>query len=67
MHYVLSKRAITFVVSKLALRTAVAQLDSQESPIMTAHGLRLLFDSQCFYLLLVNTLILITKIIMRSD
>jgi len=48
----LSKRAITFVVSKLALRTAVAQLDSQESPIMTAHGSRLLFSSWCFLLLL---------------
>ena len=47
----LSKRAITFVVSKLALRTAVAQLDSKESPIMTAHGSRLLFSSWCFLLL----------------
>jgi hypothetical protein len=51
MHYVLSKRASAFVVSKLALRTAAAQLDSQESPIMTAHGLRLLFNSWCFLLM----------------
>ncbi|MFT7409252.1 MAG: hypothetical protein ACI9GJ_001228, partial [Parasphingorhabdus sp.] len=51
MHYVLSKRATTFLVSKLALRTAVAQLDSKESPIMTAHGSRLLFSSWCFLLL----------------
>ena len=47
----LSKRAITFVVSKLALRTAVAQLDSQESPITTTHSSRLSFNSWCFLLL----------------
>ena len=57
MHYVLSKRATTFVVSKLALRTAVAQLDSKESPIMTAHGSRLLLAAGAFYFWLVNALI----------